>query len=140
MNANNANHRGCRSRQQAAGGRTLHCAARGLRPAFTLIELLIVIAIISAVTVATVPMLVPALDIRRIRESARLVNTVFSQAQSEAVAKGRSVGVWIDKLRVGDPTALKVEGQAAKDLFLCEVPQPYAGDASDSTMTVKIDR
>src|SRR5689334_3793267 len=88
--------------------------------AFTLIELLVVIAIISAVTLATVPMILPALDTRRIRESARIVSTQFASAQSEAIARGRSVGVWMERLSA-DPSA-------SMDLFLCEVPQTYAGD------------
>jgi prepilin-type N-terminal cleavage/methylation domain-containing protein len=98
---------------------------------FTLVELLVVIAIISAVTIATIPLLLPALDSRRIREAARMVSTHFASAQSEALATGRSVGVWIERLS-SEPTA-------AMDLFLCEVPPPYAGDAISSTVTIKID-
>jgi len=109
-----------------------------LRRAFTLVELLIVIAIISMVTLASVPMVLPALDSRRIRESARIVSTQFASAQSEAMAKGRSVGVWIDKLKTGGPSSGTVEGEASKDLFLCEVPQPYAGDASGSVAMVSV--
>src|SRR5262245_39337514 len=75
----------------------------GHRTAFTLVELLVVIAIISTVTLATVPMILPALDSRRIRESARIVSTQFASAQSEAIARGRSVGVWIERLS-SDPS------------------------------------
>jgi prepilin-type N-terminal cleavage/methylation domain-containing protein len=95
-----------------------------LRRGFTLIELLVVIAIISAVTIATVPMILPALDVRRIREASRILSTHFASAQSEAIATGRSVGVWIQRLS-GEPAA-------AMDLFLCEVPAPYAGDSTSS--------
>jgi len=98
--------------------------------AFTLIELLVVIAIISAVTLATVPMILPALDTRRIRESARIVSTQFASAQSEAIARGRSVGVWMERLSA-DPSA-------SMDLFLCEVPQTYAGDSESSVARVQI--
>jgi prepilin-type N-terminal cleavage/methylation domain-containing protein len=105
------------------------CTLR-LRRAFTLVELLVVIAIISAVTLATVPMILPALDSRRIRESARIVSTQFASAQSEAIAKGRSVGVWIERLSA-DPTA-------SMDLFLCETPQPYSGDTSSSMVQVAV--
>jgi type II secretory pathway pseudopilin PulG len=100
-------------------------------PAFTLVELLVVIAIISAVTIATIPLLLPALDSRRIREAARMVSTQFAEAQSEAIASGRSTGIWIERLS-SEPTA-------AMDLFLCEVPPPYAGDSMSSTVTVKVD-
>lgn len=104
---------------------TLH-----LRRAFTLVELLVVIAIISMVTLASVPMILPALDTRRIRESARIVSTQFASAQSEAIARGRSVGVWMERLSA-DPSA-------SMDLFLCEVPQTYAGDSENSLAQVKI--
>src|SRR4029079_2294412 len=89
-----------------------------------------VIAIISMVTLASVPMVLPALDSRRIRESARIVRTQFASAQSEAIARGRSVGVWMERLSA-DPSA-------SMDLFLCEVPQTYAGDSENSVAQVTI--
>ena len=100
-----------------------------MRHAFTLIELLVVIAIISAVTIATIPMILPALDSRRIRESARIFSTQLASAQSEAMSKDHSVGVWIQRLS-SEPTA-------AMDIFMCEVPQPYAGDSTGSLCTCK---
>ena len=71
-------------------------------PAFTLVELLVVIAIIVTVSAIVVPLLTPVLDSRRIRESARIVSTQFASAQSEAMAKGRPVGVWIERLGADD--------------------------------------
>ncbi len=109
---------------------TVHRPRTTDRGGFTLVELLVVIAIISAVTIATIPLLLPALDMRRIREAARLVSTHFSSAQSDALAKGRSVGVWIERLS-SEPTA-------AMDLFLCEVPPPYAGDSMGSLATCRL--
>src|SRR5262245_30427933 len=125
MNAHKAKNRG-----QWAAGRQFAAAGtpRALGRAFTLVELLIVIAIIGAVTVATVPMILPALDVRRIRESGGLVSTVFSQAQSDALAKGRSAGVWIQRL--------SNEPSAAMDLFLCAAPEPYSGDTVGSVLTM----
>jgi len=120
----------CKVKSEQAPCGILHfasCALR-LRRAFTLIELLVVIAIISTVTLATVPMILPALDSRRIRESARIVSTQFASAQSEAIARGRSVGVWMERLPA-DPSA-------SMDLFLCEVPQTYAGDSATSVALV----
>jgi prepilin-type N-terminal cleavage/methylation domain-containing protein len=105
---------------------------------FTLVELLVVIAIIVTVSAIVVPLLTPVLDSRRIRESARIVSTQFASAQSEAMAKGRSVGVWIERLGANDPNS-NTDHSAAMDLYLCEVPQPYSGDSIDSRITVKVD-
>src|SRR5262245_46825466 len=104
----------CKVKNEKAPCGVLHSAfcTLHLRRAFTLVELLVVIAIISTVTLATVPMILPALDTRRIRESARIVSTQFASAQSEAIARGRSVGVWMERLSA-DPSA-------SMDLFLCE--------------------
>src|SRR5262249_55077654 len=96
--------------------------------------LLVVIAIISMVTLATVPMILPALDTRRVRESARIVSTQLASAQSEAMARGRSVGVWIERLRTGSGTSF--EPSAAMNLYLCEVPQPWAGGQTTTTAQV----
>jgi prepilin-type N-terminal cleavage/methylation domain-containing protein len=98
--------------------------------AFTLVELMIVVIIVGMVTVATIPLLKPALDGRRIREAARIVSTQFAAAQSEAVADGHSVGVWMEKLP-NDSTA-------SMDLYLCESPQPYSGDTEASTVVVQV--
>ncbi len=104
-------------------------------PAFTLVELLVVIAIIVTVSAIVVPLLTPVLDSRRIRESARIISTQFASAQSEAMAKGRPVGVWIERLGAGDTTST-LDRSAAMDLYLCEVPQVYAGDTVNSRVQV----
>ena len=81
------------------------------------------------------PLLLPVIDSRRIRETARIVSTQFASAQSEAMAKGRPVGVWIERLGAND-TSTNLDRSAAMDIYLCEVPQPYSGDSIDSRMTV----
>lgn len=100
------------------------------RPGFTLVELLVVIAILSIVTVASIPFVIPALNSRAVREAARMVNTQFAAAQAQAMATGRSVGVWMERLP-GEPTG-------SMDLFLAEVPPPYAGQDVNETVNVKI--
>ncbi|MDZ4821506.1 MAG: prepilin-type N-terminal cleavage/methylation domain-containing protein [Planctomycetota bacterium] len=107
--------------------------ARGL----TLIELLVVITILGMVTVATIPLLAPGGSSRKIRESARLVSSLLSQAQTQALTTGRPCGVWIERLGKGatDPTDPRLK--QAIDLFLCEVPPPYCGDSLGSVCTVK---
>jgi len=109
---------------------TLPPAPCPLRRAFTLAELLIVVAIVVLVSIATVPLVRSTLDTRRIRESGRLVSTQFASAQSEALANGRSAGVWLERM-TNEPTA-------SMDLFLCTVPQPYAGDSESSVANVTV--
>src|SRR5262249_51934540 len=62
------------------------------------------------------------------REAARIVNTQLSAAQSQALANGRSAGLWIERLP-GDVTG-------SMDLYLAEVPPPYSGDQTSSRATV----
>ncbi len=109
-------------------------ASRG----FTLMELLIVVLIISTVTVATIPFLKPAMDNRRIREAARIVTTQLAAAQNEAVASGHSVGVWFEKIHAGGASSGIVPGDASMDLYLCETPQPYSGDGTNSTVAIQV--
>src|SRR5436190_7130253 len=106
--------------------------------AFTLVELLVVISIIITVSAIVVPLLLPVIDSRRIRETARIVSTQFASAQSEAMAKGRPVGVWIERLGANN-TSTNLDRSAAMDIYLCEVPQPYSGDSIDSRVTVVAD-
>src|SRR4029077_8430960 len=111
----------------AAGRRMLPPTAyRG----FTLAELLIVVLIISIVTVATIPFLKPALDSRRIREAARIFTSQLAAAQSQAIANGNSVGVWMEKTSANSVSP--GTSDTSMDLYLCEVPDPYAGDTTNS--------
>src|SRR5262245_24338353 len=81
-----------------AAVRPLSSLLSAQRSALTLIELLIVIAILGMVTVATIPIVLPALDSRRMRESARVLSTQLAAAQSMAVSKGLEAGLWIVRL------------------------------------------
>ncbi len=102
----------------------------GRRRAFTLVELLVVIAILSIVTVASIPFVIPALNSRAVREAARIVNTQFAAAQAQAMATGRSVGVWMERLP-SEPTG-------SMDLYLAEFPPPYGGQTVDEICTVDV--
>ena len=100
-------------------------------------EVLIVVLIVSVVTIATIPLLKPAMDNRRIREAARIVTSQFASAQAEAISSGHSVGVWMEKIPLGGASG-SVEGEASMDLYLCESPQPYSGDSESSTVIVSV--
>lgn len=102
-----------------------------VRRGLTLVELLVVITILTLVTAAAVPLIAPATQQRKIREAARILSDVFAGAQARAVAAGRPVGVWLQ--RIGDrPRANRVQANTAIDLFYCQVPPPYTGDTTNA--------
>jgi type II secretory pathway pseudopilin PulG len=104
-------------------------AATLQRRGITLLELLIVMVLLVMVTAAAIPIMAPATESRRMRESARLVSSYFGNAQSRAIALGRPVGVMIERLP-NNPTA-------SMDLSMVEVPPPYAGEWLDSRVRIE---
>ncbi len=99
------------------------------RHGVTLIELLVVIFILSLLAAVAVPAMRPALEGRRIRESARGINMFFASAQSRAKELGRPCGVSIRRFD-GQP-------ECAMVLELAEVPPPYAGDVTDAVIRLQ---
>jgi type II secretory pathway pseudopilin PulG len=95
----------------------------------TLLELLVVIGIILAITAAVIPVMAPAMAGRRLREASRGVNTFISSARNKALATGRSVGVAFERL--------EAEAQASTVLTLVEAPPPWSGDNVESKMLVR---
>jgi type II secretory pathway pseudopilin PulG len=93
----------------------------------TLLELLVVMLILLMVTAAAIPIVVPAMQNRQMRESARLVSSYFSVARSRAIEIGRPVGVMVERFN-GQPFGMV--------LSQVEVPPPYSGDVVDSQITV----
>ena len=96
------------------------------RPGFTLIELLVVISILMLLAAMAIPAVRPALEGRRIRESARAINVYLGAAQGEAMRTGRPCGVILQRVE-GLPQCSMVLHQAI-------VPPPYAGDEIGSAV------
>lgn len=101
---------------------------------FTLIELLVVILIIGLVAGVTIPVIAPALDGRRIRESSRLITAYLNGARDTAMRNGRPVGVLFE--RYIDPTSGNALPGMSVVLRQVEVPPPYSGDTVNSRMSV----
>ncbi len=117
--------------------RSLHATIYGdRRPArgraFTLIEMLVVIAIVGLITAITMPIMSAASDARRVREGARLLSTMIATAQARARANGRSAGVWLQPM--GNNSS------GVMNLFIAECPPPYCGDTFNATASVKPDQ
>lgn len=103
---------------------------RHMRRGMTLIELLMVVAIMTILMAVAIPAIRPAFQDRAMREAARQVNIFLSGAQARAAEIGRPVGVWID-----------VQGSAAGDKFaqrlsMAEVAPSFTGATVGARCTV----
>ena len=94
----------------------------------TLLELLIVMTIMLMVTAAAIPVMMPALTNRRMREASRLTSSFISGARARAIETGRPAGVMLERFN-GLPMAMQ--------LSYVEVPPPYAGDTLSSKVTME---
>jgi len=90
----------------------------------TLVELLVVVAILSLLVAATIPVMQPALKKMQIREGARLTNVFITGAQTRALERGRPVAIYLERL--------PAQRNACTQVFLAESPPPYAGDTVDA--------
>jgi len=105
-----------------------------VRRGVTLIELLIVILIMLLITAIVIPATAPALNGRRIREAARMLDVYINGARSRALQTGRSYGVMIERtpvLNAGTGFATSSMGIA---VAYAEVPPQYSGDYGNSTI------
>ncbi len=102
------------------------------RRGLTLVELLVVVAILVTLMAVTVPMMRPALEGRERREAARQIDAFLGAAQARAMARGRPVGVMFHR----QPSL----PQASFQMSIAEVPAPYAGDTARSRAVItKVD-
>jgi len=94
------------------------------RPGVTLVELLVVVAVLAILLGAALTMLRPVMKDMKVREAARMINAYLACAQARAAALNRPVGVYIERF--------ENKPGASYQLFMAETPPPYAGDAVDS--------
>lgn len=90
----------------------------------TLLELLTVIVVLMMITSATIPVVAPHAEGRRIREGARMLSTFINAGRTRAIETGRPAGIWIERM----PNL----PEAAVMVYLAEIPPVYSGDFLDS--------
>ena len=96
-----------------------------LRPALTLIELMVVIVILMTLVGGVLPVLSPNNEARKIRAASRGLQTYIMQAQARAARSGRPAGIAFRETSPGSGVALEV--------FQIEIPLPFTGFSSSST-------
>ncbi len=106
------------------------CELRAGRRGVTLLELLVTIGIILAITAAVIPVMQPAMATRRLREASRGVNTFLNAARNRALTSGHAVGVSFERL--------DAETQASTLLTMVEVPPPWSGDTTSSGLLLGV--
>jgi prepilin-type N-terminal cleavage/methylation domain-containing protein len=98
------------------------------RAGMTLVELLVVVAIIGLLAVTVLPNVATTTENRRSREAARVTSSFFAKAQSRAIGRPEWAGVTVV------PTNNSVS--YAIDLFQANVPQVYRGETYTASATI----
>jgi type II secretory pathway pseudopilin PulG len=102
----------------------------------TLVELLVVVAILGLLSVVVLPNLANPGDARKVREAARSVSGLVANVQSRAIGTRSGGGLWVEPLQNMVTDSLGMAHVVAIDIFAAQVPEPYAGEALNSFVTV----
>lgn len=110
------------------------CAAIRLPASFrrgvTLVELLVVIALLVMITAVTVPAVAPSIRQRRQREAARLVSSYIAGVRSRAIETGRPAAVVIERFNPGLASTTGTTSQAVPSIAQTVAAQQAAGTAN----------
>lgn len=111
-----------------------------LRLGVTLVELLIVMAVIVLLAGLSLPSVKGLLKDQRISQSARIVQGFAESARARAIANGRRVALVLERARPDAAGGVGSDGLIANDtcvrLSLGEVFPPYEGDWSGTTARI----
>lgn len=105
------------------------------RRGMTLVELLVVVAILGLLSVVVLPNLSNPGDARKAREAARAVSGFIANVQSRAIGTRGGAGLWIEPLQNLFTDSAGLQHVVAVDLFAAQIPEPYAGESLNSTVT-----
>lgn len=94
----------------------------------TLVELLVVVAIAVLLVATAVPLMKPALQDSKLRESSRQLNVFIQVARARAMETGRTAAIRIERSAPGSNAAFQV--------YIAQTPLPYTGDTLTATGTI----
>jgi prepilin-type N-terminal cleavage/methylation domain-containing protein len=94
------------------------------RAGVTLIELLVVVTILVMLMAYATSMVKPALEDRKSRETAQLLNSYFTNAQARAAELGRPVGVYLERSPNDDNKVLQ--------MYTAVTPPPFVGSVANT--------
>lgn len=107
------------------------------RTAFTLVELLVVMGIITLVAAVTLPSIKGLMKDQTITQGVRLVNAYAESAKARAIGTGRPVALIIERMKLDNTAgADATSNDTSTRLSIGEVFPPYAGDWAGSTATI----
>lgn len=107
------------------------------RIAFTIVELLIALAIATLLTAIALPSLKEGMRTSSLSRSAGIVQGAFVNARAQAIRTGRPFGVVVERIRrsIGDGTADQLDFFAANyatRMYYVQSPIEYRGDTEDA--------
>lgn len=105
-----------------------HRRQRADRRGFTLVELLVVVAMLIILVSVLTAAMQPVLSGKEIREAARQLNAFIAGSVARAARTGRPSGIWLER-DASNPNAVF-------EVFYADVPPVYAGDFTNSSVSV----
>jgi len=104
----------------------------------TLVELLIVVAVMVILIGVALPVMRTAIESGRVRESARQLSTTIELVKAKAVESGLPVGLWIETEQLSGSSSLSNTNLTyATRLYIAETPRPYSGDFDGATAALR---
>jgi prepilin-type N-terminal cleavage/methylation domain-containing protein len=102
----------------------MNAFARSRRAGFTLMELLVVVAILSLLSVIVLPNISGSVNSRRYRDVAKNVSAFIARCQSRAIGAREQKGVMFQPLAANTAASI--------DLYFADTPDVYAGETTAS--------